>query len=53
MTTYTYHPNGNKLSETDENGISTYYKYDDFSRLIRVSDEHHAPIKSYEYHFVK
>ena len=27
MTTYTYHPNGNKISETDENGISTYYKY--------------------------
>lgn len=46
MTTYTYHPNGNKLSETDENGISTYYKYDDFSRLIRVSDEHHAPKKA-------
>lgn len=49
MTTCTYIPCIGKTSETDLNGFTTYYEYDDLGRLIKVLDNDRNPIKAYEY----
>lgn len=49
MTTYTYFPGIGKTSETDTNGMTTYYEYDRFGRLIRISDNNRNPLKAYSY----
>ncbi|WP_461630286.1 RHS repeat domain-containing protein [Labilibaculum euxinus] len=49
MTTYTYKPLIGISSETDTNGITTYYEYDDFGRLIRIRNNNGDIVKSYDY----
>jgi len=39
ITTYTYDINNYKTSETDANGVSTYYTNDQFGRLLYVYDQ--------------
>ena len=51
MTTCTYSPQGNVTSKTDENGQTTYYKYDALGRLIEVRDNERNLLKSTEYSF--
>lgn len=52
MTTCTYIPGVGKTSETDTNGVTTYYEYDVFGRLSRVLDNDRNKVKEYEY-FIK
>lgn len=52
IVTYTYIPGVGKTSETDTNGVTTYYEYDGFGRLLRVLDNNRNKIKEYEY-FIK
>lgn len=48
---YTYTPLVGVTSEVDEKGMSTYYEYDDFSRLKLIRDQNKNIIKSLDYHY--
>ncbi len=52
MHTTTYDPLIGKTSECDENGMVTYYEYDNLGRLKFVKDENHSALKMYEYNTV-
>ncbi len=52
MKTFAYDPiNLQVTSMTDENNITTYYKYDDFGRLILVRDQDKNLLDKYIYHY--
>ncbi len=51
VTLYTYKPLVGMTSQTDPNGKTTYYNYDDFGRLKMVKDDDENIINKYEYHY--
>ena len=51
VTIYTYKPLIGIISETDANGITIYYEYDDYGRLKLIRDNNKNIIKSYQYHY--
>lgn len=48
---YTYKPLYGLTSQTDPNGKTTYYKYDDFGRLKFTKDDQYKIIKKFSYHY--
>lgn len=51
VSTYLYKPLVGITSETDPRGISTYYEYDNFGRLMRVTDDTGKALEKYEYYY--
>ena len=51
VTLYTYAPLVGMTSQTDPNGVTTYYEYDDFGRLKNAKNDDNAKLQEYNYHY--
>lgn len=51
VTLYTYNNLIGMTSQTDPNGITTYYEYDDFGRLQAIKDANGKTLKTHSYHY--
>jgi len=53
VSTYAYKPLVGMTSQTDPNGLVTYYEYDGFGRLETIRDNNGNVLETYEYNYAK
>jgi len=51
VNTYTYKPSIGMSSATDANGVTTYYEFDAFGRLMHIRDKDNNILKKYCYNY--
>lgn len=51
VTTYTYAPGIGLTSQTDPAGMTTYYEYDPFGRLLRIRDQNNNILQKFNYNY--
>ena len=51
ITFYTYKPLVGLTSQTDHNGITTYYEYDTFNRLYQILNQNNKVVKEFKYNY--
>jgi len=51
ITSYTYDSLGGVTSVTDPKGLTNYYEYDNFNRLMLIKDHNGNIVKTYDYHY--
>ena len=51
VTSYTYYPSRGVSTVTTPSGITTFYEYDGFGRLLQIKDTDEKIIEQYDYHF--
>jgi len=51
ITSYAYDLSGNLTSQTDAKGLTTYYEYDSFQRLMNIKNKDGNIIKHIDYHY--
>lgn len=49
ITTFTWYPTRGLASKTDPMGITTYYEYDGYGRLLTIRDNNKHITDSFEY----
>jgi YD repeat-containing protein len=52
MSTYTYDPLVGPTSSTDARGMTSYYEYDGFQRLMNIKDQKGNILKNFNYNYV-
>ncbi|WP_139276326.1 DUF5977 domain-containing protein [Sinomicrobium oceani] len=51
VTTFSYKPLVGMTSQTDAKGMTMYYEYDNYQRLISVKDHNRNVVKNYKYNY--
>lgn len=51
MTSYTYNATGNLTSSIDPKGLTNYYEYDSFQKLVNIKDKDGNIVKHIDYHY--
>lgn len=53
METFLHEPGVGIIEQTNTNGITTHYEYDELGRLLEIRDQNNYILKEFDYHFAE